>query len=486
MNRVECQTLHSKLQSLFAPLSRCAMLTTDFETLYLKYQTLADIATLPQSAEVSHRYLQIQDGDIILTNDPYSGGTVLTSPTLVLGVGNKTTKNQTPAEFLIVSRLTLSPRIADFKNIDDEGLRIPPSPLMMKGELNTPIIDALKSHPAAPPQLIEKIENETQQLLSLRTKLKDYLAAGKISLSKPQIKKFLQETEKAFVRKAEEITGGSQQIEMHVSPTEVIKLNLEHHDGHFNFDFTGTSGGQSLFMTDSTTISVVIGTTLALLNEDIPINSGVFACFNVKAPRGSLLNSTFPRPVLLGHTDGANFLANVVTRALAHLDRKKAWASSGVSHMSYEIAFSQNRIWTDNLPVGAGATLNKSGANAAFVWRSKNSRSSIEDIESRLPIQFVNAGLRANSEGDGLQKGGRGVVRSIKLLDTGELRWSFLSPPHKPEGVLGGKSAAGPEMVLLKNSGEKIDLPCRGQMTLARGDVLTILSSGGGGCGTKA
>jgi N-methylhydantoinase B/oxoprolinase/acetone carboxylase alpha subunit len=212
----------------------------------------------------------------------------------------------------------------------------------------------------------------------------------------------------------------------------------------------------------------------------------VFACFNVKAPRGSLLNSTFPRPVLLGHTDGANFLANVVTRALAQLDRKKAWASSGVSHMSYEIAFSQNRVWTDSLPVGAGATLNKPGASAAYVWRRMNCHYSIEDMETRFPIQFVNAGLRANSEGDGLQKGGRGVVRSIKILDAGELRWSFLSPPHKPEGALGGKSAAGPEMVLLKSSGEKIDLPNSGQMTLARGDVLTVLSPGGGGCGAKA
>jgi N-methylhydantoinase B/oxoprolinase/acetone carboxylase alpha subunit len=40
-------------------------------------------------------------------------------------------------------------------------------------------------------------------------------------------------------------------------------------------------------------------------------------------------------------------------------------------------------------------------------------------------------------------------------------------------------------MVLLKSTGEKIELPTTGQMQLQRGDVLTVLSPGGGGYGAK-
>jgi N-methylhydantoinase B/oxoprolinase/acetone carboxylase alpha subunit len=41
-------------------------------------------------------------------------------------------------------------------------------------------------------------------------------------------------------------------------------------------------------------------------------------------------------------------------------------------------------------------------------------------------------------------------------------------------------------MVLLKTTGEKIDLANTGHMPLQRGDVLTVLSPGGGGYGAKS
>lgn len=486
MNLLDCQLLYEQLQSLFHHFSRTTLLTAEGQTLFLKYEAVSDIGTLPQSAEVSHKYLNLQDGDIVLTNDPYSGGTVISSPTLVMGVGTRQLKGTVPAEFLIASRLTFSPQVGAFKTVDEEGLRIPPSPLYMRGEMNIPIIEALRNHPQALPQFIERVQAAAGMLLDLRGKLKSRLSKGTLDLSRATVKSYLQQSEKMFVRRMEELGHGAASSEMDLSDNEMIRLKAEHLDGQFRFDFTGTTSGHSVFMTDWTTIGTTIGTTLAWMKEDIPINSGVFSRFDINVPRGSLLNSAFPRPVYLGHTDGVNFVANVVGRALAGIDRKRAWASSGHSHVSYEITFSDKRRFVDSLPVGAGASPKRRGMDGVNLWRRLSCQPSIEMIEEQFPLQFINVGFRSNSEGDGTQLGGRGVVRSLKILDAATLSWAHISPPHKPEGLEGGKSAHGPEMVLLKTTGEKIELATTGQMQLQRGDVLTVLSPGGGGYGAKS
>ena len=137
---LEFQRFYELLSEHFTQFDRAALTTADGQTIYLKYTSTGDIGTLPHSAEVSHRYLQIQDFDMVLLNDPYSGGSLLTSPTLVMGMSLKPGK----ADFLVTTRITLPPHSGPHKTIDDEGLRIPPSPLMTQGQLNDALLNALK------------------------------------------------------------------------------------------------------------------------------------------------------------------------------------------------------------------------------------------------------------------------------------------------------------------------------------------------------
>jgi N-methylhydantoinase B len=486
MNRLQCQAFYEQLENLFYTYSRLAFLTADNETLFLKYQALSDIGTLPQSAEVSNKYLHIQDGDIVLTNDPYSGGTLLSSPTLILGVGMRNVKGQTPAEYLVASRLTMSTRGGPFKNIDEEGLRIPPSPLYLKGEVNEPIVAALNSHPQTPPQFMKILEDEAKNLLQLRLRIKTELANGTLDLSKNKIRSYLQATENEFSRRLDEIGQGNSFYEYDISDKETIKLKTEHHDSHFSFDFSGTSPGHTIFLTDSTTIGAAIGATLSLLRDNVPINSGVFSCFDVKAPRGSLVNAAFPSPVYVGHTEGLNLVATAVTKGLAKIDKRKSVATSGPSHARYEFVFPDGSFFTDLLPIGGGAAAQTPGLNGIHMWNRLMPPGSIEMLERQYPMQIVNTGFRASSGGDGQYLGGHGVVRTIKLLVDAELRWAHIAPPHKPEGAEGGKAALGPELILQLPDGTKEDLTTSGVRKILRGSTLTVMSAGGGGYGAKA
>ncbi|MCB0349940.1 MAG: hydantoinase B/oxoprolinase family protein [Bdellovibrionales bacterium] len=483
MNRLEAQSYLEKMRSIFNDFARMAVITADHETLYMKTQAIADISTLPHCAELSHKYLQLQDGDIVITNDPYSGGTILSSPTLILGIGTRASKNNVPAELLVAYRLTLTPRVGAFKTIDDEGLRIPPSPYYLRGDLNTPIVEALKGHPLTSKNFIDSISSAALELLALREKLKNLMALKQIDFSKPTVKAYLKASETEFLRRLDEIGEGATTVEVELSNKETIKLKAEHRDDHFTFDFTGTTAGETVFLTDTATIGTTIGTVVSFLKHKVPLNSGIFSRFDVRAPRGTLVNSSFPRPLYLGHTDGVNFVANCVSRAVGQMHKKYLRATTGASHCGYQIEFRDKRVFTDSLPFGTGGRVGRSGLNGIHLWRRFENSASIEKYEQNFPILFLNSGYRAESAGEGRYKGGLGVVRTLKVLEDAELSWNHISPPHKPEGLDGGKSGLGPEMILQRVSGEKEDLPPHGTLKLAKGDILTVLSPGGGGYG---
>ncbi len=486
MDRLNSYRIYEKLKSLFGPLHRACLMTSEFELLYVKPESLADIGTLPLASEVSHKYLHLRDGDITITNDPYSGGTVVCSPTLVMGVGTRTTKNKSaPAELLVASRLTFVAKVGPANTIDDEGLRIPPSPYFSNGMPNPTIVDALKSHPLLPADFFPRIEAEIAQLLKLRARLKDELR--KENFSRTQWRHYLRDSEQAFHSRLDELPEGVGTSEIDVSGKESIRLKAEIRDGHIFLDFTGTTAGQTLFMTDSATIGAAVGTFLSLLKSDIPINMGVLSRFEIKAPKGSLVNSSFPRPLYLGHTDGLNLLANIISLALYRIDRKLGWAMSGVSHCSLQLIPNDGPPWLFSLPTGLGATSSAPGLDSGFAWRRFSLLAySIEDLERRYQIEFVHCGIRAHSGGGGRFAGGQGAAESFKILQPVKMSWNYLRPPNRAEGLDGGKSGQDAEIVVQSANGQKTILPSVGEQTVQKGDIITLLSGGGGGFGANS
>lgn len=488
MHRLTSLRLYEKCRSLLTPLQRSALLTADLEILYLKPESLSDLGTLPQTVEITHKYLQLNDGDITLTSDPYSGGTVVTSPTLVMGVGNcqkksGAEKGKVPAEILIASRLTFRAKPGQPKTIDDEGLRIPPTPIYSQTmRFNTAVTEAIKSHPLAPADLIPRVEAEIEKLLKLRVLLKEELRSG--LFERATVRQFLTDCEREFAHQLDEFSEGVGTSELDLSESETIRVKAEIHDGSVHFDFTGTTPGKSIFITDSCTIGTAVGTFISLFKAEVPVNTGVLSRFEIKAPRDTLVNSSFPRPLFLGHTDGVNFLANAILLALSHIDPKLSWAMTGPSYCAVELKFENESLYYASLPSGFGATNAGPGLDGAIAWRKFVFGHSVEEVERKFPVQFLHCGFRANSSGQGKFTGGLGASESLRLLEPAVLRWGYLKAPQKPIGLNGGKSGQDSEIIVQRASGQKTVLPFAGEMAMQPGDIITMLSAGGGGYGT--
>jgi N-methylhydantoinase B/oxoprolinase/acetone carboxylase alpha subunit len=65
------------LAQTLAPFESAACITNEGEVLDVKYETLADIGTLGTAATTITKYFPLKMGDVVILNDPYSGGTTL-------------------------------------------------------------------------------------------------------------------------------------------------------------------------------------------------------------------------------------------------------------------------------------------------------------------------------------------------------------------------------------------------------------------------
>jgi N-methylhydantoinase B/oxoprolinase/acetone carboxylase alpha subunit len=102
----------------------------------------------------------------------------------------------------------------------------------------------------------------------------------------------------------------------------------------------------------------------------------------------------------------------------------------------------------------------------------------VEALELSYPIRVERWQLREGSGGEGLHRGGDGVVRELRALE--DCRLSVLAErrAHGPSGASGGgDGAAGRTLV----NGEV--MPAKVTRQLVAGDVVRIETPGGGGFG---
>ena len=109
----------------------------------------------------------------------------------------------------------------------------------------------------------------------------------------------------------------------------------------------------------------------------------------------------------------------------------------------------------------------------------------VEATERALPVRVRRYTLRRGSGGDGLAPGGEGIERELEVLEP--VTVSLLSERRDvaPHGRSGGQDGAVGRNWLLPGGDEARAQPLPGKCTLQlqAGDVLRMLTPGGGGWG---
>lgn len=110
----------------------------------------------------------------------------------------------------------------------------------------------------------------------------------------------------------------------------------------------------------------------------------------------------------------------------------------------------------------------------------------IEALERAFPMRVLRYRLREGSGGDGQHRGGDGIERDVELLEDATVSLITERRVSQPWGLAGGERGAAGENWLLpgadESRAERLLDKCT--LRLKAGDVLRMLTPGGGGWGS--
>jgi N-methylhydantoinase B len=131
---------------------------------------------------------------------------------------------------------------------------------------------------------------------------------------------------------------------------------------------------------------------------------------------------------------------------------------------------------------GAGAGPVGDGLSGVHVHMTNTLNTPVEALEYAYPCRVRRYALRAGSGGSGQHRGGDGLVREIEFLCPATV--TILSERRRtaPYGLQGGRSGARGQNVLLSDGKER-KLAGKAELRVARGDLLSLRTPGGGGWG---
>jgi N-methylhydantoinase B len=451
--------------------------------------------------DILERYIPIEewrDGDVVLTNDPYSGGQhlpdILTfrpvfldgKPIAIVGV---------LCHHIDIGGGAPGSYDPEATEIYQEGLRIPPVKLFDRGVRNDPLYKVMLTNSREPGKLGGDLASQFAALDVGAAEVTRVAERYGVPMLDAVVERILDQSEQSMRAALAAMPDGEYVFEDYVDDDGItddplkVKVTLTIAGDGAKVDFTGSSAQAAgcVNCTLNMTRSAVYFALMSGAGGDFSANSGCYRPIEVVAPLGTVVNCRAPAPVVNRMATGHR-VVNAVTGALAQAapDRIPA-AYYGVSYV-YSLGTSRDDGSQDvyfEVEVGGwGAHPEADGASGFSAGFHNLANSPLEMVESLHPVTFLGYGLTPDSGGAGRTRGGLGLYREWRLdAETGTLATSldrFRIPPYGLDG--GAPGASGRLLVRRNGQAQEMGSKLSG-LALVKGDVVRLETSGGGGYG---
>ncbi|MGB2954101.1 MAG: hydantoinase B/oxoprolinase family protein [Gaiellaceae bacterium] len=410
--------------------------------------------------------------DVYILNDPFTGGTHLPDITLVSRVplGFAATR----AHHADVGAIEPGSLPARSRRLEEEGVVIPPTRL--DGDTLTELVARMRNpderrgdlraqlaaHRLASRRLVELCERRgPDRVRAAMGELFDY--------SERRIRSAIAALPDGRYEAADVLEAAEGDLELRAAVTiagdEIV------------IDFAGTAGRHEgnlncpLAVTRSASYFVVRCAT----DPDIPASGGAFAPVRVEAEPGSLVNALPPAAVAAGNVETSSRIVDVLFLALGQALELPAQGQGTMNN----VTFGNDRFtYYETIGGGQGACPDADGPSGVHVAMSNTLSTPAEALELAYPLRVERHELRLGSGGDGLHRGGEGVIRELRALERCRLSLVAERRRRPPQGVRGGSPGRTGRDLL---NGE--ELPAKETRELEPGDVIRVETPGGGGFG---
>lgn len=399
----------------------------------------------------------LQEGDIIVLNDPYMGGTHTNDMTLTAPIyseGELIGFGVSRAHWTDVGGQGGGTHIAA------EGLRLPPVKLADGGVLNEELISIMRASSRVPQHVDGDLRAQIGALKAAESELVRLAGRyGRETLREAMVE--VQDYTERMTRAAiEKIPDGTYKAEEYADTDgfseEPIKLRLELRiqGDRIEVDFTGTDpmAMGAINSPLANTTSAVYYSLKAFLQPDAPPNHGMYRSIEITVPEGSWLNSQWPAPTIGCTTVAAAKVGAAIWEAMALAIPELAIAPTNTEcnwfMAAVEAPDGSQALYSELPPGGWGGTPFNDGMNATIDPLGNCTNLPIEVGELLFPVEYEAVEFLEDTGGPGRQRGGLGQRFRIKWLGDAALTMGCSRTLTGSPGVNGG--AASPPQLLSK------------------------------------
>ena len=432
-------------------------------------------------------------GDVIVTNDPFRGGSHLPDVTVVTPVHDTDSREllfftASRAHHAEIGGIRPGSMPPHSQNLAEEGVLIRNFKLVDAGNSRSAELRRLLEEAPYPSRAVDdNLADIAAQVAANRQGARD-LERLIARYSLPVVQAYMGHIQDAAAenmrRSLARLESRRYEFADRLDNGAMLHVALDVAGDGVTVDFSGTDSvsRDNLNANRAIVTAAVLYVMRLLIDKNIPLNEGVLAPVEIVLPPCLLNPPEGPSAeecaaVVGGNVETSQRVVDVLLGALG-----LAGASQGTMN---NLLFGDAKFgYYETICGGAGATASARGADAVHTHMTNTRLTDPEILERRYPVRLEQFAIRRGSGGDGQHRGGDGVIRRLRFLRP--LDVSILSgrrAAYAPYGMSGGEPGASGFNRLERADGRSEELPYRAQFRADAGDVLVIETPGGGGFG---
>ena len=436
-------------------------------------------------------------GDMLVTNDPYSGGVHLNDITVLAPVHYKGDLVGYMAD--IAHHVDVGggapASIGAFQEVFQEGVIIPPVKLVDAGSIAPDVFDLILAQIRSKRETSGDFRAQIAANRAGSRRLIELIDRHGIEEINRYIDALVDYTERRTRAEMAKLPHGKYVAEGSVDndgfTQERVKLRstivIDQNGVLFDLNGSDPQRRAPVNSTFAQTFSACAYALRSLLDPDLPINHGFYKIVRVDAPKGTVVNCLHPAPVVGGWETHAR-LNDVIFKALSQgmPDTVPAGTKAMQCHAGFgglNPVTGEYYCFLETLAGGYGARSMSDGPDAVQMHGQNTENAPIEETEFNYPVRIVRYELLPDSEGPGKHRGGLGLRRDYLFLDH-DARFTVLADRDKegPWGLYGGDSGRKASYIFSSENHET-ELGSKVTVDLKPGDMMSYRTCGGGGFG---
>jgi N-methylhydantoinase B len=456
------------------------------------------LGSMPLSvAAVLRDYMwSLREGDQIILNDPYRGGTHLPDITLIRPVFHQArlvgfATNR--AHHADVGGVTPGSMPANAERLEEEGLVLSPQKFLDRGRERREVLGRITKETRQPWERIGDLRAQVAANELGARRLRELVDRHGLTRLRAFEEQILEYSERRVRAAIQHLPRGKWAAEDFLEDRHGDRLRIAAEvtigGSGISVDFEGTDPQVrgNLNAPFAVTLSAAYYVLRCLTDPEAPPNEGAYRPIQVSAPEGTLVHARFPAAVAAGNVETSQRIVDVLLLALSEPlpDRVPAQSQGTMNNVTIGSTREPGFSYYETIAGGEGGLPFRDGMDGVHTHMTNTRNTPLEALELAYPLRVEEYRLIPDSGGVGLRRGGDGIRRTVRFLAASGIA-SILSERRvlPPKGLHGGGDGRRGRNLLLRGSHE-IELPGKTTVRVGRGDRLVVETPGGGGWGPE-